>query len=266
MSDQEERLLELERSTRFAQRFAVTMSMIALALVTGLGAWLLSRPDLPASETSRLRPRDASLVDVLLLDGVAMSPLEIQDMVRPILMVLSVRLPASPQHVRIVVSPVGFPVGFVGDGVGVAGYSKEADVFVVDLSLVRGIKAFASEQGRWAFVMAHEATHLWQGVRGDLAGRPSNWDDHEAYRRDVLEREAFQEGLAVANALGGDPVRWVFSDGREVRATEPNPYRSAQIEGFPLIRTRTQVTPRGLLLGVGRRVTQWTDELSAMRP
>jgi hypothetical protein len=74
--------------------------------------------------------------------------------------------------------------------------------FVLSLEGARTLQQVAgivdSEAGWLAYLMAHEAVHLWQLRRGDRL-EPSTRDP-DAYAARVSEREAFREAALVAGA------------------------------------------------------------------
>lgn len=232
-------------------------SQVSPRLVRVLGATLLimvvlisvavhlEHIPVPKSETVGRPVAAPHLFDVVLVDGAAMDLEEINELATPMAMVMHARMPSVRPHTRIAVYGAGLP-RVIGKGVGVAGFLPQEDVFFIDLrqvSLDRPAKI--PRKIWWAFIMSHEAMHLFQRHRGETligARRP------EDYKNDPLEREAFREGLSVANSFGGYQLAWTFDGAEPLEQIEPNIY--AADKGNPIVpqvvvRISTAYTVRG---------------------
>lgn len=197
-------------------------------------------------------------VDIVLVDQPEVDDAYLHDVVKPMLMVLALRLPGKAVHLRLIINRDGFPAGYAADGIGIAGYSKENDTFVIDAHLVATQQKPSMDASTWrAFLMAHEAFHKVQHVRGDLEGHSSNAEDRAAYARDFYEWEAFREGTLVANALLPDSRQFAYQPVLLplITAPAPNPYAALarlKVEDVADVRVHRNWTP----LGVYRRVAQ----------
>jgi hypothetical protein len=116
---------------------------------------------------------------------------------RPMVVVMRTRMPSAPYHARIAAYGEGLPMYVQADG-GVAGCPPQLDLFFIDVR-----KAEADNPGNatastwWRFLMAHEAMQVAQARSGTpMTDGPRG----AAYAKDPREREAFQEGLNVANS------------------------------------------------------------------
>lgn len=195
-------------------------ALLIVVLVIGVAVHL-ERIPVPVSETVS-RPLDAPhLFDVVLVDGAEMDLEEINELAIPMAMVMQARMPSVRVHTRIAVYGSGLP-RVIGKGVGVAGFLPREDLFFIDLHQVpKDRPANIPRKTWWAFIMSHEAMHLFQRHRGETlvgARRP------EDYNKDPLEREAFREGLSVANSFGGYQLTWRFDGAAPLEQIEPNIY------------------------------------------
>lgn len=255
-------LQRLLRSIRTARRITVAMLLLLVASLLYLALQLLERPRLPESLQANLRAGQRHQIDVLLLDEPEIGSQALEAALRPLLMVAQHRMPDRQQHFRIIFSRSGFPGNFDGSGVGAAGYDPTTDVFVVDCQAVKGSwgKNQTNEQV-WAFVMAHEAMHLWQKERGDLTAHGgSRLHDPDAYIKDPIELEAYQEGVSVASALpNGIPFAWTFRDGTSILPLDPNPYVGSMLNVADVadLRVHRQKTPLGFFRQI--KSTLWSD-------
>lgn len=245
-----------QRSLHRTRLAALVMLILTLAMTMALVIVWLSRPRLPDSVASRLPP-GAHQVDIVLLDAPAVDSQFIEDVVRPMLMVAERHLPGQPQHLRIVLSGEGFPMNVAADGVAAAAYLPDDDSFVVDVQHLMTWRPSRLAPGPWiALATAHEAMHMVQARRGQLADHVSHFEDPQAYFNDPIEIEAYLEGLTVATALAGRPVRWRFRDGPAIEPTMPNPYWDALGAGL-LDRADVRVSRQSTPLGVWRRLRAW---------
>lgn len=69
-----------------------------------------------------------------------------------------------------------------------------------------------------ALIMGHEATHLWQSLRGDEMS-DSKFDDPTAYSTDLKELEAFKGGITQASRVARRPIK-LRQNGADI---EPDP-------------------------------------------
>lgn len=246
-----------QRELRRARLAALSMLTLTLAAMLALVIVWLSRPRLPDSVASRLPPGAAHQVDIVLLDAPTVDSQFIEDAVRPMLMVAERHLPGQPQHLRIVLSGEGFPMNVAADGIAAAAYLPDDDSFVVDVQHLMKLRPARMSTGPWiALATAHEAMHLVQARRGQLAHHVSHFDDPQAYFSDPIEIEAYQEGLTVATALAGRPVRWTFRNGRAIEPAMPNPYWDTL--GTDLLdRADVRVSRQSTPLGVWRWLRAW---------
>lgn len=184
--------------------------------------------------------------DVIEVDGPGMAEGEIEEVVVPMAMVYSVRLPSARVHTKIFIYGAG-PSGIVGAGSGVAGFLPQQGVFFIDMRQVRKDRtADAPRRNWWAFVMGHEAMHLVQQNRGEVFLQRGA----EFYKNDPLEREAFREGLSVANSFGNYSLSWKFAGAAPVAPIDPNPYRTINPQSVRqqlTVRVSRAATLRGTL-------------------
>ncbi|MDQ0086541.1 hypothetical protein J2W35_006924 [Variovorax boronicumulans] len=178
------------------------MTCIMVATTSVLTIHLLNRVEAPTSLEASMPEGGRQQVDIVLVDQPDVDDDYVCDVVKPMLMVFALRLPGKAIHLRLIINREGFPVGYAADRIGIAGYAKENDTFVVDAHLVATRQGPPMDAPSWrAFLMAHEAFHKVQHLRGDLVGHSSTAEDREAYAHDIHEWEAFREGTLVANAL-----------------------------------------------------------------
>ncbi len=243
----------LDRSVRRARMAALVCALSAVVATSVLLVVWSNHVQLPESMSGHV-PGQKHRVDIVLLDDTAASQHEIEKMIKPLLIVSSMRMPDRLQHFRIVVSSHGLPSEVSVSEGAAAGYLPELDYFVVDQQKVasntraNGITA----QQEWAFVMAHEATHLWQKQRGDIhSGEHSHANDSTGYLKDPIEIEAFEEGVSVANAFPGPTFRWRFVNGNVITGANSAMYIGLamymNVDEVADIRVARQLTARGCL-------------------
>lgn len=200
---------QLERSVRRTRIVAICTALFAAISTASLGVVWSNRIRLPESVAGHV-PGHKHLVDIVLLDDAKVSRQDIEQMIKPLLIVSAMRMPDRLQHFRIVVSSHGLANDVPVSEGAAAGYLPDLDYFVVDAQKAadsNGAKGITAQQ-EWAFVMAHEATHLWQKQRGSMvSGEHSHANDPEGYITDPIELEAFEEGVSVANAFPGPAFR-----------------------------------------------------------
>jgi len=246
----EEELAYWRRATRRAKiALAATVTVVVLLLLF-LAAFLLSQPRIPPQLAHGQMPAGKHRVDIVFIDGPELPPEEIDAMLRPLIMVTDLRMPGQSQHFRILVCAEGFPLGYSASQFAAAGYVHEEDLFLVNVKNLRSAWSDLSLIQRWAFAMAHEATHLWQMRRGAMAGRTSNAHNRIAYKSDPIEIEAFEAGLAVANVLPG--INFYWEDGNGIRrfSSSPNIYAEfahLQVAQRADVYMSSQTTPLGVL-------------------
>lgn len=197
------------------------------------------------------------LFDVIEVDGPELATAEIEEVVVPMAMVYNARMPSVRVHTQIVVYGAG-PAGIIGADSGVAGFLPKHGVFFVDMQQVRKDRVLEVPRPNWwAFVMGHEAMHLVQQRRGEVFLQRRAED----YKNDPLEREAFREGLSVANSFGNYFLSWQFTGATPVAPTDPNTYRLVNAQTV-----RQQLTIRvsktNTLRGTLKRVKNFTTRLS----
>ncbi|MBX3587767.1 MAG: hypothetical protein KF796_14115 [Ramlibacter sp.] len=240
------------RSTIKRLRIVAGISVAAAVLsVLGLVVVLLTKPHVPELLSAAQLPAGRHRIDVVLIDMPKVTNFDIDVMVQPMLMVVVRRLPGQSQHLRLLVNARGLPWPYVGSGTGAAGYVAEENLFLVDVQAVNenwpGLRL--NKFQRWAFAMAHEATHLWQRKRGALPDGSSRLFDQNAYKRDPNEIEAYREGLAVANAFPGQPFSYRFGE-EQIDAPNPNPYDPLlllDVRSRADVHVHSQTTPLGML-------------------
>jgi hypothetical protein len=241
---------------KHAKQIAVLRILIAiLAVVTAIAGLALlniymSTPRVPPKIPQDQLPAGKHRVDLHLIDAPEIKSEEIEAMLQPLGWVAELRMPGTSQQFRILASPEGFPYGYAGSGIGAAGYVSEHDLFVVDVQAVRGMLPALNSAQRWALVMGHEATHLWQMRRGSLILHSSNMGNHEAYRTDPIEIEAYTEGVTLVSAISGEPFIYTRSDGSAFFPPLNNPYKEivqSRLTDTLEVHITTQTTPVGLL-------------------
>lgn len=222
-------ILAIQKKTQRIKRQVQILKWLSFAMVLGIIVMtvkillLLEDFPLPKSETAALNKADRYLFDIVLVDSPTIGSNDINDIVKPMLMVMQRRMPSTPYHVRIAIYGAGVPT-YMDSGNAIAGFIPEEDFFFVDMRKVRiENKEGVPSQNWWAFLMAHEATHLWQRVRGEYMVKGSRG---HAYVRDPLEREAFQEAQNVANSLGYYRFEWGFPGEPTLKTERPNLYLS----------------------------------------
>ncbi|RYD98701.1 MAG: hypothetical protein EOP50_04750 [Sphingobacteriales bacterium] len=253
MAPQHSPTSDIDRLQRNARRPPVlTAVLLVVAVVMAfvvLWKWL-SLPNTFPDVAQQQMPLRKHRIDLLLMDAPDLSPGDMQWMLRPLIMVADTLEPGKSQHFKIIVHPSGMPQPYAGSGIGAAGYVAEENLILVDVAAVRTMVAGASDPQRWAFVMAHEATHQWQNRAGALKGRRSTFHDSAAYGRDPVEIEAYRIGLAVANAVPGDAFYWIDAHGTSHFAPQPNPYLALaglSVQQRAEVFIQAQTTPRRAL-------------------
>ena len=247
--------LDVQYNARIRRQLRLNIVLgVAVALSLGhLAVTLLNRDRVPASETPSMQPGQHYRVDLLLVDGPDVTEREIEEMVKPMVMVLVHRMPTQPENLRIVVRQDGF-FSNVGDVGGIAMYDAESDTFAVNLDRVRAAQTNAFDTAHitsaqeWAFLMGHEAFHLVQATEGEMKGHVSTAGT-PGYNDDPIELSAFKEGVDVANGLPGPNFAYTLIGKWQLLPSDPSPYyslRSITLANFADIRVHRQTTPRGL--------------------
>ena len=242
---------QLERSARRARLAALASAFCAVLATASLVIVWSNRVRLPESVAGHV-PGQKHLVDIVLLDDTKVSRQDIEQMIKPLLLVSAMRMPDRLQHFRIVVSSHGLPSEVPVSEGAAAGYLPDPDYFVVDAQKVTsssGAKGITAQQ-EWAFVMAHEATHLWQKQRGTMiSGENSHAYDPDGYIKDPIELEAYEEGVSVANAFPGPTFIWKFIDGKRITGVNSVLYVALasymDVGRMADIRVAHQLTARG---------------------
>lgn len=199
-----ERQASLRRSIRRA-KLTTFFACAALTLaVCSFAVLQLNQVSVPDSQQRMLERGARHLVDVVLVDEPDVDEQYIHDLVKPMLMVMEHHRPGIPSHLRLLIMRDGFPSNMAADGVGLAAFAKEQDLFVFDSELVlqdRRREGLEDVQAYRAFLMGHEAYHRIQWLNGELENHVSTAEDRQAYAQDLIEMAAFEEGSKVAEAL-----------------------------------------------------------------
>jgi hypothetical protein len=176
--------------TRLRLLWSVAALSAAVSAVT-LGV-VLEKPALPSSRTSALTPIDEYPVDVVVSDQPDLSPSFVEHAVRPLVMLLREKWPGKPQHIRLAIYRSGFPRAYAlprGGTLAAAAFVPGEDIFLLDVQATRTSQLSKfSEAAQLAFVMAHEATHKWQQLRGEDMTSNSVFATR-AYAQSPKERE-----------------------------------------------------------------------------
>jgi len=205
----------------------------------------------PASKTYLLKKEDRTLVDITFVDSPKISLDFVDDMINPMLRVMQNHMGSAPYHARIVVYGQGFPASITNQHASaIAAYIPAEDIFIVDLNKTYQSKPKDFPIRQWiAFLMGHEATHLWQAKRGDDMSK--GWPKGLLYNSDKHEREAFQEGQNVANSLGfPQQIAWKFKGESAFVTPSPNPYWFMPFDKKPDIHISYNWTLRGKALSL----------------
>jgi hypothetical protein len=132
-------------------------------------------------------------------------PATLDSIAQAMAVVWHVRLGDAPQRVRVLIQdpPLSFtePASIPALFAPCQGRPRCVERFALSLTGARLLResllARVSEPEWYAYIMAHEAVHLWQQARGDvLTGTRQGME----YAIDPLEQEAFREAALVAGA------------------------------------------------------------------
>ena len=226
-----------------------------LPILSIIAVLLWERPPVPNPIHQLGSTGEPFTFDVVLVDDPQLPPGALDALVRPMAMVWHHRWPDVPYNARIAVYPGGFPMRYARDSVPAAYISSE-DVFLLNAHYAISTRPDSVSLQAWfAFLMAHEATHRWQAVRGDSMGDGSP-KQKDAYARDPIEREAFQEGVTVASVISSRPIEWHGRDSTVFTSPAPNPYTSLDYLVHFEIRVHEATTFRGRLRQFWERI--WT--------
>jgi hypothetical protein len=254
------RVARAERSAGLAKGFAYISGGCAFTTGLALIVCLCDRARLPDGISPESRG-GRHQVDLILRDGVMMDDQEIDEVLKPMLMVSAVRMPTQFQHLRIIISPSGFPIGADQPLGTVASYVTGEDYFTVDAAMARTpLYKGVSRAQTWAFAMAHEAAHLWQARRSGTMPDFHSYDP-STYERDPLEIEAFTEGTSAASSLPGTLIVWRLGrSGRMITPREAVRYSNAarlRVREIADVRVHRQYTVRGTLQRLKDAFLRW---------
>jgi len=252
------RLREARRRLLLARAVAVFVFAVGIAGIALFAIIRLETTPLPPSRSATLRADENYQVDVVLVDQPEMFQEDVRNAVRPMLDVLRHHWPQRPVHIRLAVYRDGFPYRLPAEQA-VAAYVPEQDFFVLDAR--ESAASHAKPEWRrmspttWlAFIMGHEAAHLWQTLRGDEMNN-SSFDNPDAYPHDPIELEAFKEGITQASRVERRPLRWRSSTGQEI-AADPFWFGAVSPRAYDL-RIGHAWTVRGILL-------RWRDSIARL--
>lgn len=251
---------------RIGIRWLIAMSTtMAIAVATSayvaFEVALRARPSFPSAAAAEVELHGRNRVDVLLVDDPAPEVAQsVRDIVLPMLAVMRYRLAGQPVHLRIIIAREGFPGAWKSQGRGIAGYQPDDDSFVIDAGRVlnsnvtRAGGRLALEQ-HLAFLMAHEATHLYQARRGLMKPHASTaLGDAATYSRDPIELEAFAAGVDIAAEVeNAQPIIYRFHDGRVIAPVMDGRYRHFQAHDLESD-TDVHITSTWSLYGAGLRL------------
>ena len=203
------------RSLRRQVRILQALVAVALSVAVVLGIRMLLLLESPTFSSAS--DRDSSVtapyrVELVLYDQPAVSSGDIDDVVLPMVLLLSQKWPQHPRVVHIAIYREGLPLRLRGNdqlgGLIPAAYIADEGYFIVDWKLLQTAQPKGSTKQMWlAMVMGHEATHLWQAARGEVF-RSDHTRSLERYKNDPHEIEAYQAGMDVAATLCGFDFRF----------------------------------------------------------